>query len=138
MSADVVTPSLIAVYGTLRAPAVRRRLGVEAVLRFRGRCRLPGRLYDLGDYPGLVAGDGTVQAELYALTDPRALARIDAFEDIVPGNPAASLYRRECWRMLAPDVEAWVYVYNRPVAGLRRVSGGDWMRLARRGGARLG
>lgn len=138
MSAGADKSSLIAVYGTLRAPAVRRRLGVDAAMRFRGRCRLRGFLYDLGDYPALLAGEGIVQADLHALTDPRALARIDAFEDIVQGNPAASLYRRERWRMLAPDVEAWVYVYNRPVIGLPRVPGGDWMRRARRGKVGLG
>lgn len=125
-------PALIAVYGTLRAPAVRRRLGVDTLMRYRGRCRLRGFLYDLGDYPGLVPGGGTVAGELYALADPRALARIDDFEDVVPGDPAASLYRRERWRMVTPDVEAWVYVYNRPVVGRRRVPGGDWMRATRR------
>jgi gamma-glutamylcyclotransferase (GGCT)/AIG2-like uncharacterized protein YtfP len=124
--------SLIALYGSLRSLAVRKRLGLAVWLRRAGPCRIGGLLYDLGDYPGLAPGDGIVRGELFEIRDQRALAAMDEFEDVVPGNPRVSLYLRERWRLIEPDVESWVYVYNSPVAGLPRVPGGDWLAARRR------
>ena len=121
---------LIGLYGTLRDPNVRHSLGLAGRLRRLGRFRLAGILYDLGPYPALGPGKGLVHGELYEIVDSGAIAVMDAFEEFDPKRPKVSPYLRERWRLLSPDVECWVYRYNRPTRGVPRVFGGDW--LARR------
>ena len=126
----------LAAYGTLMtgepnglASAVRRRMVSQ------GPCLVPGRLFrvrDPGghDYPALVAAPGqTVTAELFTL--PGAdLRTIDAYEDFRPAAPQSSTYlrRRLIGRTEAGPVRAWVYVWNRPVTGLKPVPGNVWPR----------
>ncbi|MGE4219685.1 MAG: gamma-glutamylcyclotransferase [Alphaproteobacteria bacterium] len=132
----------IAFYGSLRAgTGVLRRLGVLRLLRSLGPCRLPGRLVDLGRYPGLVRGPGSIAAELFEVRHPRALAVLDRFEDCDPARPRRSMYRRIALSPLDRDgPPAWVYLYNRPAGGWPAVPDGDWLahldrrRLAGRGG----
>ena len=121
---------LIGLYGTLRDAEVRHSLGLAGRVRRLGRFRLHGILYDLGPYPALGPGKGVVHGELYELLDTGALAVMDTFEEFDPARPKLSTYIRERWRLRVPDVECWVYRYNKPVRGLPRVLGGDW--LARR------
>jgi len=121
---------LIGLYGTLRNAELRRSLGLTGRVRRLGRFRLAGILYDLGPYPALAPGKGVVHGELYELMDRGALAVMDKYEEFDPSQPKRSAYLRERWRLADPDVDCWVYVYNRPVRGLPRVLGGDW--LARR------
>ena len=120
----------VAVYGTLRLPAVRRRLGLAAVLVPRGPCRLPGRLVDLGAYPGLVPGAGTVVGELLEVTTAEALATLDAYEGWDPAAPHESLFRREQIELVDPaGRRAWAYLYNRDPATARPIDGGDWLEV---------
>lgn len=125
-------------YGTLMTAAhasrtgrrERERLAREA--RSLGAARLPGRLVDLGRYPGLVeGGDGVVHGEALRLTDPEAtLAWLDAYEGIVPGRRGPTEYVRveRTIRLEAEqDVTAWVYVYQRDVTGKPEVPGGRWV-----------
>ena len=121
---------LIALYGTLRYPDVRRSLGLSGQLRRVGRFRLRGILFDLGPYPALAPGDAVVHGELFEVADRSAFAIMDDFEDFDPADPARSVYVREIWTLSEPESRTWVYRYNRPVRGLPRVLGGDW--LARR------
>lgn len=83
---------------------------------------VPGALYDLGEYPGLVdtADGGRVPGLVVALPDAAALARLDAYEGVDDG-----LYTRR--EMLVALVDggacpAWVYVYARSVASRRRLA----------------
>lgn len=114
---------LLFVYGTLKRGCKNHRQ--LAGQRFLGEARtVPGyRLYDLGDYPGMVEvpedGEG-VWGEIWAV-DEVALARLDAFEGVGEG-----LYRREPVRLLSPHgggamgVETYLYVRNfsgRPALG---------------------
>ncbi len=118
---------LIAFYGTLmRAFAVQRLLGLDAELRFVASCKIPGALYDLGDYPGLVEADGAVAGEVFELLGPETLKSLDDFEEYDPAQPQASEYVRRPLRLIEPDVDAWVYVYNRPVDPARAIAAGWW------------
>lgn len=119
----------LAVYGTLRDAAVRRRLGLEGRVRPSGHCRIPGRLYDLGDYPALrLEPDGPgVVGHLLTLDDPGVLATLDAYEGFRPDAPG-SLFTRRRVDLEAPAVTAWVYVYARAVTGAEPVPDGDWWR----------
>jgi len=97
-------------------------------LRYAGPCRIPGALYDLGAYPALLPGRGEAAGDLFEIVRLEALARLDAYEGCDPNRPAASLYRREAVRLLAPGgMVAWVYIYNRPAPSGRRIASGDWL-----------
>lgn len=88
---------LIALYGSLqRGQPPHQTLGVDRLLRYAGPCTLAGALYDFGDWPGLVAGPGTVAAELYEIAADDALARLDAYEacNLATRGAACSCARR--------------------------------------------
>jgi len=119
---------LIAVYGTLMSgQAYAGRPDVETLLRPVGPCRLRGRLYSEGDYPWLVVeATGEVAGELYEVLDSATLEILDAYEsegrhtDGGNGN-----YARRRIRLLEPDVEAWVYVWEGEPRG-EPIDDGDW------------
>ncbi len=120
----------VLLYGTLCAgePAhARFRLGESLTLA--GRRVVPGTLYDLGPYPGLVLDGGSGHAELYRIDDASALARLDRYEGYDPRNPAASLFVRTRLHVArhahssAGRLAAWVYVYNGSVAGCPAIQG---------------
>lgn len=127
------------VYGTLLASELPRApIDVAASLQLIGRRRIRGRLYDLGEYPGLVPGDDLVEAELHALADPGVLTALDAYEGFDPDDPQGSLFLRRSIRVprfgTGPDcrwfdrqtIDAWVYTYNRAVDPAARIASGCW------------
>lgn len=112
----------IVVYGLLRRGAHMSNLlrGAE----FLGEVALDGyRLYDLGDYPGAVPGEGAVLGELYELASPAMLDLLDEAERVDADPP---LYRRELVEALGAP--AWLYVYAGPVAASAWIRSGDWFR----------
>ena len=120
-------PCLLAFYGSLmRGLGGLETLGVTERVRYLGRCEIAGRLFDLGEYPGLVRATGRVQGELFEVGDARTLAALDRFEGFDRADVANSYYLREEVRLLSPDRTAMVYVYNREVGGLSPVASGDW------------
>jgi len=126
------------VYGSLLSAIGHpsgERLRSEA--RLVGAASMPGRLYRVGWYPGLVEapeGDSRVHGEVYALADPAAsLAWLDQYESIVPGQEASNEYvRAERAVQLASgqEVTAWVYLYQRDVTGVQLVADGRWVGAA--------
>jgi gamma-glutamylcyclotransferase (GGCT)/AIG2-like uncharacterized protein YtfP len=121
------------VYGTLLPPFVPAALReVAARLRPAGPAWLPGRLYDLGAYPGAVAHDegGRVRGEVFVLPDETALlARLDAYEGFDPADPVGSLFVRVRHEPSLEDgrtVTAWVYVYNCDPGNAPRILCGDY------------
>lgn len=123
------------VYGTLLSGAghpMGARLRREA--RLIGPATIPGRLYSLGHYPGLVEADyagGLVHGELYALHAPAvALRWLDAYEGIRPNAPGESPYERAERRVrLASGATciAWVYLYRGSVGNRPEVPDGRWI-----------
>jgi gamma-glutamylcyclotransferase (GGCT)/AIG2-like uncharacterized protein YtfP len=110
----------IVVYGLLR-----RGHSMAPLLRgsnFEGRVVLRGfEMIDLGSYPGVVQGEGSVVGEVYALGGRRLLDVLDRAEGVFEKPP---LYQRiEVEALGAP---AWLYVYARDVTGLPRIGSGDW------------
>jgi gamma-glutamylcyclotransferase (GGCT)/AIG2-like uncharacterized protein YtfP len=119
---------LIALYGTLRDANVRRELGLTGRVRRLGRCRLQGVMHDLGPYPALAEGKGVVHGELFELLDGSVLAAMDAYEEFDAARPKLSAYIRVRVRLTDPDLECWIYRYNRSLRGVPRVLGGDWVK----------
>jgi gamma-glutamylcyclotransferase (GGCT)/AIG2-like uncharacterized protein YtfP len=121
-------PRHIALYGSLRrGESAYAGLRLDKLLRYQGPCRLAGILYDLGDYPGIVAGTGIVQGELFEIAARHALDILDAFEECDARNPHMGLYRREAVTLAAPRTRAWVYLYNCPVDAAAHIETGDWV-----------
>jgi gamma-glutamylcyclotransferase (GGCT)/AIG2-like uncharacterized protein YtfP len=118
---------LLFVYGTLRPMlATGRHADLVRDLEVVGLAMVPGVLLDLGDYPGLIAGDGLVHGELLRIDDPATLPALDDYEEC--GGPEP-LFRRE--RMVArlgdgTVVDAWGYRYARPPLGARVIAGGNY------------
>ena len=132
---DSNAPQYIAFYGSLMQPhGMQRDLGIEDQLELIGPCEIFGVLYDLGDYPGLVASESErVHAELYRIKNPAVLVQLDEYEDYRPENEAGSLYLRRLVRLARPDVDCWVYFYNREVFDGQRVVSGKWVFGRQRG-----
>ena len=118
----------IALYGSLmQGLGALDALALSHALQLEGPCVIPGRLFDLGPYPGLRLGDGRVAGELYRIESPDALARLDDFEGFEPERPSESLYVRLRLTLLEPaDRSAWVYLYNHEPAPAALVPHGDW------------
>lgn len=101
--------------------------------RFLGAAQVPGRLVDVGRYPGLLHGEGVVTGEVYEVDDAH-LARLDVVEGQVPGNRAASQYWREEVTVASGPLQGQrvqTYVYNRPVDGCTSIAHGDYRRYIR-------
>ncbi len=133
---EPATPRL-ALYGSLRKDfqthdAPLGLLGMLGMRQAAERCWIAGQLYDLGDYPGIVAGEGTVLGDLYTVEDPRALHLLDSYERWNPGDPSGSLYVRRRVILLMPEVDAWVYFYNGDISEREFIPSGDWAAHRRR------
>jgi gamma-glutamylcyclotransferase (GGCT)/AIG2-like uncharacterized protein YtfP len=120
----------VAVYGVLRSDVNGLLSTPEPDLASRtisrGKCLIPGALFDVGDYPGLVPGDGIVEGELLEISHESVLADLDHFEGYDPGKPYEGKFRRQLVRLRKPSVDAWIYVYTKESADLPCVPQGDW------------
>jgi len=121
------------VYGTLLRSAAHP---MHALLRETasplGDARVRGVLYRVAAYPGIVldAGSGWVSGELYHLRDPGVLERLDAYEGAGPQDPEPREYRRIralVQRLDGEELEAWIYEYGWPTAGLPIIASGSFL-----------
>ena len=116
--------SLLFVYGTLR-PFVDIEMAkwLRSSARYLGAATTPGRLYDLGAYPGMttaLGGRERVVGDLYRVTNPRVFRVLDRYE--------ASFVREGCVVKLARGVRrtAWAYRYRYGVGAASRIASGDY------------
>jgi len=117
----------LAVYGSLMtSEGMLARLGVSSMVQLLGPALIPGQLFDLGDFPGLIPGDGSVRGELFAILDPAAIPRLDEYEAYSPDSLATSMFVRQRVKLMEPEVEAWVYYFNGPVQNGRPIVGMTW------------
>ncbi len=125
------------VYGTLMANAgghlgreQRRRLHASGCAL--GPATIPGRLVDLGSYPGLVepvSGSDVVHGEVIAIDAPREIfVWLDPYEGIgLPDRDGE--YSRVVRDVSLADgslLNAWVYLMTRDVSGYPVIAGGRW------------
>ena len=122
------SPEYLFVYGLLRSDVGGPMQPVfNAAARLVGRPSWPGRLYRVAEFPAAVASgdDDYVIGELYELGEDAAdlLARLDAYEE-VPADYLRVLSAVSCE---GREIEAWIYVWNRPTDGLERIVSGDFL-----------
>jgi gamma-glutamylcyclotransferase (GGCT)/AIG2-like uncharacterized protein YtfP len=124
---------LVFFYGTLMSGFRREgRTGVDDQLRSVGRGSIAAALFDLGLYPAAIpASDSRVTGEVHRMLDvSHVLAVLDEIEGYSASNPFTSLYTREHIEVTLDDgtvVNAWVYLYNAPLAGAPQILSGDYL-----------
>jgi gamma-glutamylcyclotransferase (GGCT)/AIG2-like uncharacterized protein YtfP len=125
---------LLFIYGTLMRGfdhPMAKQLSRSA--EFCGEARCQGRLYLVQHYPGLVLSDDAsdlVFGELVRLRTPEeSFATLDEYEGCGPGVASPQYLRRVLPVTLDDGTvsEAWTYVYNRPVAKLKRIASGRFL-----------
>jgi pyruvate carboxylase len=129
------TVEYLVVYGTLLREVGHPSHSILVELgEFMGPVSFHGKLYDLGEYPGVKIAPRTsdiVRGELYRIRETEsALEELDAYESYASGNPTSSLFRRETVDVFHPGGKAetaWVYCYNRSVARRPRIASGDYL-----------
>ncbi|MBA2725515.1 MAG: gamma-glutamylcyclotransferase [Actinobacteria bacterium] len=118
----------IALYGSLRKQGeISDKPDLSEYLKPAGDAVIKGLLFDMGDYPALIPGDGAIQGEVYEVVDRKAFVVVDEFERYDPNDVDGSLYVRRAVRLTKPKLDAWVYIYNRRVGNAPRIASGDWI-----------
>lgn len=130
-------PVFLFTYGTLMNlfdSAIARFLQKNSI--FRGAASVPGRLYDLGQYPGLWFDDQAetrVKGQVFELIAPElALPVLDHYEMVDPLHPESGEYRREqIWVKGAQDTYyCWAYLLQEPREDFREITSGDYATYA--------
>ena len=136
------------VYGTLRSDAFSdyHRQLIAPHFSLVGRAAMPGRLYAIVDYPGMIAAQqatNLVIGEIYGFTGgEQALSELDEYEGCAADSPQPHLYtrtRQAAWltsaqsagepaeQEAAKTIQAWVYLYNFPVNESMLIRSGDFL-----------
>lgn len=96
-----------------------------------GAATIPGRLYRIRHYPGLVAAADAadiVYGEVFRMRQPRELlVRLDDYESCTEDYPEPREYRREIAHVTLQSgaaITAYVYIYNWDVAGQPHIVSG--------------
>jgi gamma-glutamylcyclotransferase (GGCT)/AIG2-like uncharacterized protein YtfP len=128
-------PDHLFVFGTLLSGydhPMARLLAQRAELLGEARCQ--GRLFLVRHYPGMILSSDTadqVFGELYRLRDPRELlATLDDYEGCGATDPKPTEFVREKIIATLGDgraMQAWTYLYNRPVTHLPRIASGRFL-----------
>lgn len=125
-------PALLFVYGTLRprcASDMTRRLVDD--LEHAGEATMRGTLYDIGPYPAMRRGEGTVRGDLLAVRDAARLRALDAYEECGGPSPLFERVTAVARRTDGVEVVAWVYLYVGPLGTARPIDGGDYATVVR-------
>jgi len=131
-----MTPTSIFVYGTLRKDQSHEMFHLLAKHgRFVGDATVAGRLFDLGEYPGMICPDEThrVIGEIYEIHVADwndVVTRLDKYEGCSSDDPGPHEYRRELVsaRLVSGAVvPAWAYVLTRFPAADHEIESGDYL-----------
>lgn len=134
------------VYGTLRRGQERDITRLQPAPRWVGYARVPGVLYHLGAYPGVVLGaPGWVQGEVYEIS-PELERQLDEIEEVWPQQSGEYCKREMVVRLegvagrgqcepggqsceMTEEIVCIVYeIAPERIGGMPVISGGDWTR----------
>jgi|GEM_PF-1281478 len=117
------------VYGTLLKVMCRSEVMATGV--FLGNASIRAILYDLGPFPAILEGDGTVYGELYDVP-PDKLRELDWIEAYYQDDPARSLYISEEISVTllsdGSDHSACAYFFKCAIEQGIRIECGDYRR----------
>jgi len=117
-------PTYLFVYGTLRSKVdVPVKHEIAKNWQVIGEAEIKGQLYDMGDYPAAVPGNGTIKGEVYLIKETTAVFSVlDKYE--------GDAYTRKLEPVTLPDgkqVQAWVYWYTKSVEGKMLITEKDYL-----------
>ncbi len=128
------------VYGTLRVGSNHpKHEQLMQAANHVGSGHLPGLLYRVSWYPGLVETDqpgAAVLGDVFLLHDAKALDWLDEFEGYSKSELAGCEYRRVIREVMLESgakLPCWVYIYQFDVARLVRIESGDFLKSLRDG-----
>ncbi|MCA1819644.1 MAG: gamma-glutamylcyclotransferase [Thermoplasmatota archaeon] len=129
--------ALLFVYGTLRTATGHRMARLlQGQARRIGRATAAGRLFDLGDYPGMaparISGD-RVRGEVFELHDAGTLAALDEYEGTE--DPEPEFIRRQVFVTFTDGTRrrAWAYQWTGATkAAARPIASGDYLKRRHR------
>lgn len=121
------------VYGTLRRGFALHSHLRKSSVRYLGKGKIRGDLYDLGEFPGALPSsspDREIEGEVYELLEAKKqLEQLDRIEEFHPERPEDSLFiRRSAIVRLEKGqrYKAWVYFLPRRPSRARPIHGGDY------------
>ena len=113
------------VYGTLMKGMIREKV-MEDGSDFYCKGTAKGILYDIGDYPGMIPGEGTIHGEVYKATDMfQFIQYLDRIEGYVGDN---CLFERKIQQIDTATGKIWAYVYHyaQPLESFDEIASGSW------------
>lgn len=128
------TVNRLFVYGSLRSgfhnPAYDY---ISKYFSLVSEAKVKGKLHDLGSFPAAVPADDNhfIVGELYELKHSEdfswAIAQLDEYEGVNPGEDEKPLYKREVVDVHYGDQQttAWIYWYIGDVQGQPVIASGD-------------
>jgi len=120
------------VYGTLLDESNEFAIYLKQNCSYFDKGKLKGRLYDLGEYPGAMADEnypGYIYGSIFELKNTaEALKYLDDYEGIGEDQKQPNLFTREMLKVETDSgrIDCWVYLYNLPADGFRRIESGDY------------
>ena len=94
--------------------------------KFIDKGTVRGRLFDIGEYPGIVVDEDStkeVMGELFKLSNPSSiLKKLDSYEGAEYKRIKADVYLEN-----GDHVSAWVYNFTQPTDDYIRIKSGDYM-----------
>jgi gamma-glutamylcyclotransferase (GGCT)/AIG2-like uncharacterized protein YtfP len=127
----------IFVYGTLLISSNQFAGYLQQQCTLVDRGKFKGKLYDIGEYPGVVInnnGDQYVYGSIYLMHNPeQVLAVIDEYEGISIHDPHPQEYARNLIDIEGENgiVTCWVYIYNWPIVGKDQIWSGNYLQYAK-------
>ena len=125
-------PLHVFVYGTLRRGGANDINRLSPKPQFKGMAQVSGRLFALGDYPGIQLGaDGLVVGEVYAIASELE-AVLDDIEGIAP-TPDGE-YEKASIQVALGSQSLSCLIYAAKLETLARgvpMASGDWMEVRR-------
>lgn len=123
---------LIFVYGSLLSDFEHLEgEKLRALASLIGKGSVFGKLYDIGEYPGLVTSKGAgfaVLGEIYDLSScPNLWLELDEYEGLNDSNTPE--YTREKVIVSTPNgtLTCWTYIYQGIIQNLVPIEGGDYL-----------
>jgi gamma-glutamylcyclotransferase (GGCT)/AIG2-like uncharacterized protein YtfP len=128
-----MTEDYLFVYGTLRKDTARHDL-LHKFCEYMCLGTLQGRLYHVAHYPGVILTHDSRQqviGEVYRIkNNDLLLAELDDYEECSSSFCEPHEYVRSRQKITLADgdqINAWVYLYNRPITGLKLIASGDYL-----------
>ncbi len=117
----------IFVYGTLRQGGERESAMKQGRTENPELGKIRGKLVNLGNYPGLIEGEGEVVGEIHTYDDiDSALNRLDQIEGFHSHGYQNNLFERVICDVITNDkvLQAWTYRWNDSNGEI--IDSGDW------------